>query len=239
MTNTNNVAARLGFERAWKIFYDAWLPSFIKDGRGEEACKQYVNSLKWSQSEVRLEVGLTPTGTNFGFGLTQQVANTSNVQFATEQRLSMQDSLIASEYGIYVAQTAGNNDNTYQLRTYPNTQDFIAADAAALAGAFYSNANFRITCNKDVIMPYRGLWNHLNVPQTQQTAALGAGAPRDQVKPSEDGLITLEPNVLLIGSKGYALEILLQTAMNTATFTNVRAILIFKGWLAQNSTPVS
>lgn len=239
MNNTNNISARDTYNRAIKTFMDAWRGAF---GGDEAALQRYVNTCKFSQHEIRLEVALTTTATNFKFGLTPNQPNTTNVQFLTENRLEMQDTMVASEYGIFVAQTTGanfgQNDAAYQLRTYPNTQDFAAADAAALRSTFYSNGSFRMTCNNDVIMPYRGLWNHLAAPQTQQTAALGAGSPGDQVRGSEDGMITMEPNILLIGSKGYVPEIVLKTALASAA-TGLRAILIFRGVLAQNSTSVS
>lgn len=235
MNNTNNFSAREAYNRARQVFIDAWAKAFNGD---LAQTAQYVDGLKLSQSEIRLEVNLTTTNTQFKFGVTPNAQNTTNVQFLTEKRLEMQDSFVANEYGIFVAQTAGNNDAAFQLRTYPNTQDFAAADAAALRTTFYSNGAFRMTCNNDVIMPYRGLVNHLYEGQTQQTAALGAASPGDQFRGSEDGLITLEPNVLLIGSKGYIPEIVLPAALASAA-ANLRCILIFKGILAQNSTSVS
>jgi hypothetical protein len=237
MNNTNNVSARDSYQIAKGIFVKAWLPSF---GNDPGKCWDYVNGLKLSQHEIRLEVGLAAGTTNFKFGLTPNQNNTSNLQFLTENRLEMQDTLVASEYGIFIGQTAGQNDTAYSLRTYPNTQDFpVAADAATLRTTFYNNGFFRITCNNDVIMPYRGLFNHLYEPQTQQTAALGAASPGDQIRGCEDGMITMEPNILLVGSKGYVPEIVLKAGMTAGLAANIRAILIFRGILAQNSTAVS
>jgi hypothetical protein len=92
--------------------------------------------------------------------------------------------------------------------------------------------------NNDVVIPYRGLFNHWYKPQTQQTAALGAGSPGDQIRGAEDGMITFEPNAILIGSKGYQPQIVLPAAMASAA-QFLRCILIFRGILAQNSTVVS
>lgn len=237
MNNTNNASARDSYLMAKNTFFKAWLPSFKGN---EQECRAYVESLKLSQHEIRLEVGLAAGTTNFKFALTPNQANTSNLQFLTENRLEMQDTLVANEYGIFIAQTAGQNDTGYNLRTYPNTQDFpAAADAATLRTTFYSNGFFRMTCNNDVILPYRGLWNHLYKPQTQQTAALGAASPDDQVRGAEDGMITMEPNILLVGSKGYVPEIVLKAGLTAGLAANIRAILIFRGVLAQNSTSVS
>lgn len=235
MNNTNNNSARDSFMRAKEIFFNAFLSNF----KGNiESCKQFVNSLKLSQSEIRLEVNLSTTNNTFIFGVLNNQANTNNVQFLTEKRLNQSDTLCVNEYGIYVGQATENNDATYQLNTYGNTQNFAAADAAALDSTFYSNGGFQITCNNDIVAPYRGLFNHWYKPQTQQTAALGAASPKDQIRGAEDGMITMEPNILLVGSKNYQPQIVLPAALASAA-ANLRCVLIMRGILAQNSTVVS
>lgn len=234
MNNTNNGSARESFQHAKKVFFKAWRNSFDTD----QACWNYIDGLKLSQSEIRLEVGLNATNNNFKFGMTVNQQNSSNVQFNTEKRLEMQDSFVANEYGIYIGQPSSQTDTLWQLHTYPNPVDFAAADLASLNGTFYSHGALRMTCNNDVIMPYRGLFNHKYVPQTQATAAIGAGSPQDQIRGAEDGMITDEPNILLIGSKGYIPEIILPVNMASVA-ANMRAVLIFRGVLAQNSTSVS
>lgn len=235
MNNTNNFSARQSFEIAKRVLFDSWIESF---GGDSKACMDWVNNRKLSQSEIRLEVGLNTTNTRFIFGVTPNQANSSNVVFTTENRLQLQDSLVVSEYGIFVAQTTGNTDTTYRLHTYGNTQDFAAADAAALDSTFFCNGYFRTSVNNDVVIPYRGLFNHWYVPQTQQTGALGAGSPKDQIRGAEDGMVTQEPNMLLIGSKNYVPEIVLYSALASAA-ANIRAILIYRGVLAQNSTVIN
>lgn len=235
MNNTNNQSARESFRTARDTLFNAWLGSFKGDVK---ATWDYVNNRKLSQHEIRLEVGLNTTNNRFTFGVTPNQANSSNVIFATENRLNLQDTLVVSEYGIFVAQTSGNTDTTYILNTYGNTQVFAAADAAALDSTFYSNGSFTTKVNNDVIIPYRGLFNHWYKPQTQQTAALGAGSPKDQLRGAEDGFVTQEPNLLLIGSKNYVPEIVLGAALASAA-ANLRCILIYRGILAQNSTVVN
>lgn len=234
MNNTNNFTARESYIQAKKMFFKAFRDKFNNDGD----CASYVESLKLSQSEIRLEVELDAVRNSFVFGLTPNQTNTTNVQFNTERRLNLQDSLCVNEYGIFVAQPASRTDTAYNLRTYGNTQDFAAADAAALDTTFYSNGGLQVRANNDVIIPYRGLFNHLYRPQTQQTAALGAASPKDQIRGSEDGMITAEPNLVLIGSKNYVPEIVLASALASAAAFE-RCILIFRGILAQNSTVVS
>lgn len=235
LNNTNNMTARDSFMRAKEIF----VASFANKFKGDmAACRQYVDSLKLSQSEIRLEVNLSTNNNSFIFGVLNNQANSNNVQFATEKRLNQSDTLCVNEYGIYVGQASGNNDAAYLLNTYGNTQVFAAADAAALDSTFYSNGGFQIVCNNDIVAPYRGLFNHWYKPQTQQTAALGAGSPKDQIRGSEDGMITMEPNILLIGSKNYQPQIVLAAAMGSAA-ANLRCVLVMRGILAQNSTVVS
>jgi hypothetical protein len=234
MNNTNNLSARASYDKAKDMFFKAMRPDFKSD----EECIQWVNGLKLSQSEIRLECELDAVRTNFRFGLTQNQPNTTNVVFNTENRLTMQDSLCCNEYGIYVAQPSSRTATNFQLRTYGNLVDFAAADAAALDTTLYTNGAFKMTCNNDVIMPFRQLWNHYYRPQTQETAALGAGSPGDQIRGAEDGMITSEPNFVLIGSKGYIPEIILPSALASASAFE-RVIIIFRGVLAQNSTNVS
>src|SRR5690349_9765639 len=156
MNNTNNLTARMSFDNAKKTIYESWLDSFGKDSK---RCWEWVNGRKLSQHEIRLEVQLNTTSNRFVFGVTPNQANSTNVIFNTENRLTLQDSLVVSEYGIFVAQPTSQTDTTYILNTYGNTQVFAAADAAALDSTFYSNGYFSTKVNNDVIIPYRGLFN--------------------------------------------------------------------------------
>jgi len=125
-----------------------------------------------------------------------------------------------------------------QNLTAAGVSSIAAADAAALDSTFYSHGKYVLKANNDVIMPYRGLFNHWYKGQTQQTAALGAASPDDQIRGAEDGMITAEPNIVLIGSKNYQPTIELPTALASAAAFE-RCILIYRGILAQNSTVVS
>lgn len=235
MNSTNNLSARQSYDIAKRILFDSWIGSFKGDSK---SCMDWVNNRKLSQGEIRLEVNLSTTQNVFTFGVTSTQANSNNVVFATENRLTLQDSLIASEYGIFVGQAAGNTDTAYQLHTYGNTVDFAAADVTALNSTFYSNGSFSLRVNNDVVIPFRGLFNHWYKPQTQATAAIGAGSPQDQLRGAEDGFVTQEPNILLIGSKNYVPQINLAANLASAA-ANLRCVLIFRGILAQNSTSIN
>lgn len=246
MNNTNNLTAEMAYQKAKDIFWNAMIDTFRKmQGlpiSPEQACTNWVNALKLSQSEIRLECEFSANFTTYQFGLTQNQANSTGVPFNTENRLTMQDSLVCNEYGIYVANPSSRTDTTFKLETFANTNattPFPAADALAINSTFYNNGFFRMTCNNDVVMPYRGLFNHFYIPQTQQTAALAPASPADQIRGAEDGMITMQPNMLLIGSKGYIPEIKIPAALAITAGQFSRIILLFRGVLAQNSTSVS
>jgi hypothetical protein len=238
MNNTNNASARQSFDIAKQILFNSWIQSFLSAGQTAADCMNWVNNRKLSQGEVRLEVELATTSNVFTFGMTATTPNSNNVQFPTENRLALQDSLIANEYAIFVAKPASRTDTAFLLRTYGNTVDFSAGAAAAIDGGLFSNGAFSMRVNNDVVIPYRGLLNHWYKPQTQQTAALGAGSPGDQIRGAEDGSVTQEPNLLLIGSKGYVPQIVLPGNLATVdAFT--RVVLVFRGINAQNSTSIN
>lgn len=236
----------MSFNIARQLLYDAWIEQFLQKqpdtpaGRAQASalCNQWVNTRKLSQSELRLEVELNNANNVFTFGVINNQPNSNNVQFKTEKRLNQQDSLIASEYKIFVGAPTSRDDSNFQLRTYGNFANFTAAQAAALNGEFYSNGQYSVKVNNDVVAPLRGLYNHLYLPQTQQTAALGAASPNDQFRGAEDGSITQEPNLLLIGSKNNVPQITLNNNL-VPDMAFTRAILIYTGVLAQNSTVIN
>jgi hypothetical protein len=245
MNNTNNYTAEMTFEKAKEIFKRSMWDKFTEKYPGQsgefinDKATKWVNGLKLSQSEIRLECEFAANTTLYTFGLTQQDDNTTGVKFNTEKRLTMQDSLVCSEYGIFIGQPSSRTDTTWKLNTFAGFD--MSASAAfqdELNSTFYSHGSFAITCNKDIVYPFRGLFNHLYVPQTQQTAAWGVGSPFDQLRGAEDGMITMQPNIYLIGQKGYLPQITVPVALaNAQAFA--RMVVIFRGILAQNSTSVS
>lgn len=239
MNSTNNIAARAAYENAKRMFFNSFRDKFSSD----MACSDWVNNLKLSQSEIRTEVQLTTTANQFTFGVTtQQFSSGATTVNNTESRLNLQDSLCVAEYGLFVAKPSSATDTTYKLLTYGNVNVFTTANTgAAIDSTLYSNGQFKLTCNNDVLVPSRGLFNHRYVPQTQLsgvTASTSVPLYQDQLRGAEDGFITCEPNIVLVGSKNYAPQLVLPAAL-AAVETYERAILIFRGILAQNSTVVS
>jgi len=225
----------MSYDNSIDIFARAWVENF---GGDMARARQYAENRKLSQSEIRLEVTLNTVNTVFTFAVTPNQQSTTGIIFPTENRLNLQDSLVVSEYGIFVAQTAGNTDAAFRLNTYGNANVFAAADATALNTTFYSNGFLTVKVNNDVVIPYRGLWNHFYIPQTQQVAALAAANVQNQVRGAEDGFVTAEPNLLLIGSKNTVPQINLPAALGSAA-ANLRCVLILRGILAQNSTVIN
>lgn len=225
----------MSYDIAKQRLFEAWIGNF---GGNVKETWDYVNSRKLSVGYVRLEVELATTNTNFNFGVTTNQANSNNFVFPTERRLNQQDSLVVSEYGFYVCKPESRADVEFQLRTYGNTVDFTAGGAAAIDGTLYCQGNFKCTVNNDVVIPGRDLFSNLYRPQTQQTAALGAASPNDQICGAEDGAVTMEPNLVYIGSKNN--EPLVTVPGNLAVvdaFT--RLVHIARGVLAQNSTVIN
>ncbi len=238
LNNSNNISARASFDKAKEIFYNAMRNKFPEGFAGDKECRAWVNNLKLSVNDIRLEVELATNNTSFVFGLTDNQQNSTGVIFNSEKRLTMQDTLLVNEYGFMVGKPSSRTATNWKERTYGNPVDFTAGAALSIDTQLYGKGFFRVTVNNDVIVPNRAMINHLYRPQTQQTAALGAASPDDQLRGAEDGRISSEPNMLLVGSKGYKLEVAIPAALTTVDEFS-RLIFFGTGVLAQNSTIVS
>lgn len=194
--------------------------------------EKLMATVKLTQGALRFEQPLVTTSNAYNFPVLVNEAVFSNM----EDRLRLQDSFIVSQIGIFLGAPASIADNAFLPDSYPSPVKYGAN--AAPANAFY-NSNLQITVNNDIILPKWDVMRHLNAPETQQTAALGAGSPQDQWRGAFDGFYPVEPNLVLIGSKSTQLQIFLKGAALSAVLANSRAIIIVRGVLAQNSTVVS
>jgi len=120
------------------------------------------------------------------------------------------------------------------LITYPNP--FIFTNAVQYQALY--NGQLTIGVNNSQMLYSWDLQRHYNAPQTQHTAAAGAGSPIDQANLSDDCFYPFQPYVLFGGAQNVDLQIRLAVAPN-AIDANSRLVMIFRGVLAQNSTPVS
>jgi hypothetical protein len=234
MNSTNNFTARETYKNARDMYIQAWVGDFQGN---YTACANYVDSLVLSQSELRLETGLTTTNNRFVFGVTPNQANSSNTIYNTEIRLNLQDCCVVSEYGIFIENPSSVIDTTFELETYANGNIFAAADVVGLNSTFY-NGYFTAKVNNQVVIPNRGIFNNKYIPQTQAIAPAGITANKIQVRGAEDGFVTVEPNFMLVGSKNSILEIVLPTALTSAA-AFLRVTIVLRGIIAQNSTVVS
>jgi hypothetical protein len=216
----NGLEARMVFENA-KIALEKAFPN-----------TNILKVVKLTQGSLRFEQLLVVGSTRYQFNVLDNQAIISN----TEDRLKLQDSFVISAIKICTGAPSSSTDNTFLPDSYPNPIKY-GANAAPL-GAFW-NANLEISVNNDIITPKWDLYRHYNAPETQQTAALGAGSPQDQDRGAFDGWYPVEPNIVMIGQKDTQLSINLKGAGLTAVQANSRAIVMVRGVLAQNSTVVS
>ena len=219
----NSIAGRMDFEIATQLFANAFN---IKP-------EQVIKEFRLSQSRLRLEQPLVTTSTLYTFPVLVNIQNQAQA-FNTEIRLNLQDSFIPTHVGIYVAAPSSSTDATFLLKSYLNP--FVFTNAAAM-GSLY-NGQFKIMVNNvQYINNWPVMW-HWNSPETQQTAAAGAGSPIDQFEGDEYSLKPMQPYVLLIGSQNIQINITVPVAP-TAVDANSRFVVVFDGILAQNSTVVS
>ena len=194
-----------------------------------------------SQSYLRLEVGLSTTITSYQFPvLTNDVSSSNTTSFNTEQRLNLQDAFVCSSIGLFFCAPASTTATNFKLFTYPNTANFTTANSAAALLSWY-NSSLSLTVNNRQIVPAYDLYRHYYVPQQQETLDAdytGSGINYvDQNDGSSSGFYPVEPAWVLVGSKQNVLQVQLQQAM-AAVQANSRAVIIMRGHLAQNVTPV-
>lgn len=192
-----------------------------------------------SQSYLRLEVLAATNRTNYQFGVLVNDAPQGNQPRQNEQRLNLQDAFYVGSVGIYTALASSATTTDYAYDTYPNRFKYTTAGAALALNNLYQGV-MSLTVNNRVITPSWSVMRHLNVPQTQQNAALASGVNLDQFDGSEYTQYACEPNWVLIGSKNNQLQIQLPAAIGTlqAAQTTILAIEL-RGILAQNVTVVS
>ena len=213
-----------------------------------EKAKQAINTAGFSlgqavlsQSYLRLEVALSTTITSYQFPvLTNDVSSSNTTSFNTEQRLNLQDAFVCSSIGLFFCKPSSTTATNFQLFTYPNSQNFTASNTASSLLNWY-NSSLTLTVNNRQIVPAYDLYRHYSVPMQQQVTAPYYSANTatflDQQSGADSAFYPVEPAWVLVGSKQNSLQVQLPQAM-AAVETNSRAVLILRGHLAQNVTPV-
>jgi hypothetical protein len=158
-----------------------------------------------------------------------------NSPFNTEIRLKQQDTFIVSHMAYYIGLPASAADTAWLPLTYESP--FLSGANAIPMRSLY-NGDIKITIGNYVYVYNWDLLRHYYAPQTQQTAALGAGSPTDQKRLIEDSFVPVEPTVALLGTEDNLIQVNLDAA--PASFNaNARIGIMFRGVNAQNSTPVA
>lgn len=217
----NSMDARMIFDNARQTITNAY---------GAGAVKKFVLTM----STLKLEQAIVAGQTLYTFPVLTfdtQVA----APFNTEIRLKQQDTFIVSHMAYFLALPTGATDTAWIPLTYESPA-LTAANAVPMRSLW--QGDIKITIGNYVYVYNWDLLRHYYAPQTQQTAALGAGSPTDQKRLGEDGFWPVEPTVALLGTEDNLIQVNLDAA--PATFNaNARLVIMFRGVNAQNSTPVA
>lgn len=191
-----------------------------------------------TQSYLRFEANISANTTTYNMDVL--VNENTNGAFITQQKLNLQDSFISSDCGVFIGvpNSSSVTDAKVKLYSYPDITAFTATVATDVRALY--NGQMSLTVNQRVIVPSWDLMRHYKAPITQ-TGYTPTGVTPGNIQNSDDlasdGFYPVEPNIVFVGSKKNQLSITVPQAI--ATFpTNARIVVIFRGLLAQNSTPV-
>lgn len=189
-----------------------------------------------SQSYIRSEVAMSTSTTSYQIPILVNSTG-ANTNFATNNLLQLQDAFVVSSIGIFVSIPASSSTTAFRLYTYPNTTAFSTSGAATALYNLY-NGKMSVVVNNRQIVPSWDIYRHLYVPQTQQGAASTA-TTQDENDATEFGYYPVEPNIVLVGSKNNVISLELPGAISVLEAgTAPRIVVIMRGILAQNVTPV-
>lgn len=218
----NGIVARDNFQNAVAVFMAAFPGVNV------------IQEFKLTQSSIRLEQPLLANQNQYTFQILDNQPGAGGAIFNTEIRLRQQDTFVPYEVGVFICVPTGATDATFRLYSYPN--QFVFANALQMRALY--NGQVRIQINNYQYIYGWDLQRHWCSNQTQQTLAFGAGSPEDQNRFDDDAMYPMQPYILMAGSQNIQININLPAAP-TAVDANSRYVMIFRGVLAQNSTPVS
>lgn len=193
-----------------------------------------ANAFQFTQTTLRLEQPLVANQNQYRFPVIVNEVSANGLIFNTEIRLNMQDTFVPTSVGLYLATPGSNTATNFRLFSNPNQQQF-GVNAVAYRSLY--NGVMNISINNYRFVQNWSLHKFNQYPQTQQTAAFGAGSPEDQLDISACQW-PVQPFVLFGGAQKIDISFNLAAGAATATATD-RYVLIFEGMLGQNSTPVS
>jgi hypothetical protein len=188
-----------------------------------------------SQSYLRFEVPMSLTSTTYTFD-TLVNENANNFNTATSFKLNLQDAFVTSQIGLFWADTTSLTAANYNLNSF----DCRVPAASAWtedAWALY-NANLQLTVNQRTILTGWDTSRHYMAPEFQADGQSRLGV--NELNLADDGFYPVEPNVVMVGSKKNILQLVLPQALQSLPTSGAgRIVLIFRGLLAQNVTPVN
>ncbi len=221
----SQVNQRLVFENAKQICVDAGVPTV---------------AAQLTESFLRLEQVLVTTRAQYQFPILVNNNGPANTLLNTETRLNQQDSLISYAWGFFVANPSSATDTTFRLNTYGNPQTYATALAAVALNTLY-NSYFNIAVNNKIVLPAWDAFRHMIVPQTQNGVGVTAQTifNQDELDGSGDGFYPIEHNLVWIGSQNIVINLIMPAALGTVNTAFTRAVVIFRGLLAINSTIIT
>ncbi len=188
-----------------------------------------------SPSSLRFECYLNSKITKLTFPVLAGVNGTNgNKVQPNEIRLEKNDNFHCDQIGIYLAVTADADDTAFRLLSN-NNETVLGSIAIATSYLNLYNGSLNINVNQvDVITNHR-LTKHFVVNQTQRLST-AAGSNYDQIDLSKDGLVNVEPNLMLSGSDTITMTINLNNSVDLALADNTsRVVIIMDGLRAQNA----
>lgn len=215
--------------------------------------KQYANrgGLKGSgivitQSFLRLESATLGTQGSINFAvLVNEMANGASSVSATEKRLALTDTFVATEIGIYITKIAsGSTIGSTVLNTFPNSLVYSGSgEAANLLNIYNGNLNIRI--NGETIIDSWDVARHYRVGNAQKTvltAASGTGNSWDASTWDQPnyGMFPVTPQIEFRGNAKNLVNLNLPLSVNLAgtSSTNV-AVVLMRGLLVQNGCAIA
>lgn len=183
-----------------------------------------------SQSFLRFEVLMTTTQTTYQFD-TLVNENANNFNSVTSFKLNLQDAFVTSGIGLFWADDTSLTAANYPLYSFDDATAW-GKDAWGLY-----NGNLQLTVNQRTILTGWDTTRHYNAPQYQQNVG-NKGV--NELALDDYGFYPVEPNVVMVGSKKNILQLVLPQALQSLPVSEKgRIVLIFRGLLAQNVTPVN
>lgn len=198
-----------------------------------------------SPAYLRFETPINANQTSYQVPVTViQQNGVTGVPAITEQRLELQDSFFVSHIGYFlqIDTIGGYTGFRDTLFTFPSTGMLSNIDLDYMN--LFWDGFLKLTVNNLVICPQWDLKRHLHVPQTQRPIQSSNVYPwmfSDEFDGSQQGFYPVEPNWVLIGSRNTQMELNFPRPFDSTVIpgtATIKATIIVRGVLAQNSTPV-